>query len=64
MAKATLDRARLAIADKIDEWTLDTALWRHRRGQDIGPQLDILTENHQRRQAILADGTGPRASRV
>ncbi len=54
MAKAPLDRARLAIADKIDEWTLDTAARRCQRGQDIGRQLEVLTTNYQRRQAILA----------
>ncbi len=44
---------RLAILDKIDEWNLDTATRRSRRGMDIGPQLVILTANYARRRAIL-----------
>ena len=42
-------RARIKIADTIDATTLATALERQRQGKDIGPQLDILTRNHQLR---------------
>ena len=50
---SALDRARLNIADQIDELSLATAIGRHRRGEDFGVQLDILATNHKRRHDIL-----------
>jgi hypothetical protein len=50
---SALDHARLNIADQIDALSLATAIGRHRRGEDFGPQLDILATNYRRRQTIL-----------
>jgi hypothetical protein len=50
---SALDRARLNIADKIDELSLATAIGRHQRGEDFGAQLAILAANRERRLAIL-----------
>ena len=50
---STLDRARLKIADKIDELSLATAIGRHKRGEDFAPQLKILSANNDRRREIL-----------
>ncbi len=54
LARALLiGRARMNIADKIDETTLAIALRRHKQGKDIGPQLDILARNYRLRQTAF-----------